>query len=547
MEGLMLAQLLRKLAPALPARHMGWAFPDETTAALLLEGIVLEVSEGSGQGTGSATESATGSSAGNLVLTYRPPQSVVYLTSDRLRGEPRNPFQRFLHNRVRGQVLRVEQLKLDRVFALHFGPSEGFVHQPAARLIFEVTGRNANVLVLEAGEGFAGKITLAAREITGNRNRFRTVRSGGLYTPPPPYEKFDPRQMTEAEARELADVPLHKWMGKIDGLGPLLSAELARRAGLEPRQAPKERWTEAFGALKSLVDDPSVSEGILSSGAKTAARTERVGQLRKMLREPLQKRLTQLSHQLDDVKRAEQALERVQQERQEADLLMAYAHSVPTGAAQVSLPLFDGSGEQRLELEPQLSARQNAEKRYKRARRREEVYLRLAEREDKLRHNWEQLKQQLEHLEDASLRELESEWEKITTAWKSEQANKHYGWQRRTPAGHTVLIGRNNKENALLTHRIARSMDWWFHAQGYPGSHVIVRSGGRTLDLPDILYVAQLAAFHSKARGSGNVAVDYTRIKHVWRPRGAAAGQVHYTDQKTVFVDGLEEPQQPDT
>ena len=58
------------------------------------------------------------------------------------------------------------------------------------------------------------------------------------------------------------------------------------------------------------------------------------------------------------------------------------------------------------------------------------------------------------------------------------------------------------------------------------------------LDLPDILYAARLAAANSKARGSSNVPVDYTRIKHVWKPRGAPAGQVHYTDQKTVFVDG---------
>ena len=100
------------------------------------------------------------------------------------------------------------------------------------------------------------------------------------------------------------------------------------------------------------------------------------------------------------------------------------------------------------------------------------------------------------------------------------------------------LSWRNEPLRDALTHRIGKSLDWWFHAQGYPGSHVLVRSGGKDLELPDILYAAQLAAAHSKARGSGNVPVDYTRIKFVWRPRGAAAGQVHYSDQKTVFVDG---------
>ncbi|MCD0177141.1 DUF814 domain-containing protein, partial [Deinococcus sp. 14RED07] len=122
---------------------------------------------------------------------------------------------------------------------------------------------------------------------------------------------------------------------------------------------------------------------------------------------------------------------------------------------------------------------------------------------------------------------------------QSEKPEKSpYGTRFTSPSGLEVLVGRNNKENATLTHRVGRSMDFWFHAQGYPGSHVLVRSGPRELDLPDILFAARLAAANSKARGSSNVPVDYTRIKHVWKPRGAPAGQVHYTDQKTVFVDG---------
>ncbi|SEJ22375.1 Predicted component of the ribosome quality control (RQC) complex, YloA/Tae2 family, contains fibronectin-binding (FbpA) and DUF814 domains [Deinococcus reticulitermitis] len=512
----MLARVLRDLSPHLPARHLGWAFPDETTAALLLD-------------------APGGTPLGNLVLGYRPPQPVLFLSRERLRGEPHNPFQRLLAARVRGELLHIEQLKLDRVVALHFGPAEGFIDQPPARLLFEVTGRNANLLVLEAGEGFGGRITLAAREITGSRNRFRTVRSGGLYTPPPPYDKFDPRHMTPEEARTLADVPIGEWRGRVDGLGPLLSAELARRAELSPTQAPGEAWERAYAALKSLVADPSVSEGTMSEGARETARHEKATLLRKELREPLEKRVTLLENQLGDVARAEEGVEIAAQDRLEADLLMAYAHTVEPGAASAVLPAFDGEGEVPVALEPQLSAVQNAEKRYARARRREEVYLRLAEREENIRSELEAARERLARLEQADLAQLEA----LATDLESEKPERSpYGARYRTPGGHEALVGRNNKENATLTHRVGRSMDWWFHAQGYPGSHVLVRSGGKDLDLPDILYAAQLAAAHSKARGSGNVPVDYTRIKYVWRPRGAPAGQVHYTDQKTVFVNG---------
>ncbi|WP_027461010.1 Rqc2 family fibronectin-binding protein [Deinococcus murrayi] len=511
MEGLMLAQVLGDLAPHLPARTLGWVFPDETTAALLLDGV------------------------GNLVLSYRPPQPVVFLTRERLRGDPHNGFQRFLAARVRGDLTRAEQLKLDRVFALHFAGEEGFVPQPPTRLLFEVTGRNANLLVLEPGEGFAGRILLAAREITGSRNRFRTVRSGGEYTPPPPYDKLDPRTLTPEEARSLAALPLGRWRERLDGLGPLLGAELVRRAGLSPAEAPGERWPQVLDAVRSLVADPSVAEGVMEGGAREAARAEKAAQLRKALREPLEKRVTLLENQLADVARAEQALEAAAGDRAEADLLMAYAHTVAPGAASVLLPAFDGSGEVPVALEPQLSAVQNAEKRYARARRREEVYERLAEREPTLRSELAEARARLAHLETATLEELEA----LSATLQQERPEKSpYGARYTTPGGFEVLVGRNNKENAVLTHRLGRSMDHWFHAQGYPGSHVLVRSGGRDLDLPDILYAARLAAAHSRARGSSNVPVDYTRIKHVWRPRGAPAGQVHYTDQKTVFVEG---------
>ena len=516
MEGLMLAQVLRDLGASLPARNLGWAFPDETTAALLLDG-------------------PDGKVLGNLVLGYRPPQPALFISRERLRGDPKNGFQRFLAARVRGDLLRVEQLKLDRVVALHFAGEPGFIDQPPARLLFEVTGRNANLLVLDEGEGFTGRIALAAREITGSRNRFRTVRSGGTYTPPPPYEKFDPRRITELEAASLSTLPLVNWRDRVDGLGPILSAELSRRANVEPGQVPGDRWPAALSALRSLVDDPTVSEGAMQGGAREAARAEKAASLRKLLREPLDKRLTLLRNQLGDVTRAEEGVELAAQDRVEADLLMAYAHDVPAGTPSVTLPAFDGSGEVPVALEPQLTALQNAEKRYARARRREDIYERLAEREESLKAEYQAAQERLGHLDSADLTELEA----LAAELESEKPEKSaYGARFTTPAGFEALVGRNNKENATLTHRIGKSLDWWFHAQGYPGSHVLVRTGGRELDLPDILYAARLAAAHSKARGSSNVPVDYTRIKFVWRPRGAPAGQVHYTDQKTVFVDG---------
>lgn len=512
----MLARVLRELQPALPLRTLGWVFPDETTAALLLDGPGLDGRR-------------------NLVLSYRPPQPVLFLSGERLRGEPRSPFQRTLAARARGDLLALEQLKLDRVVMLHLGGEAGFVDQAPTRILFEVTGRNANVLLMEEGEGFTGRILMAAREVGAGRNRFRTIRSGGLYTPPPPYDKIDPRSITPEQAQALSGLPLGRWRERLDGLGPLLGAELLRRSGMEAGEAPQERWPQVLSALQGLVADPTVSEGTMHGGAREAARSEKAAALRKALREPLEKRVSLIRNQLADVTRAAEGLDVAAADREEADLLMAYQHEVPPGAPSAQLNAFDGSGTRLIALEPNLSAVQNAEKRYARARRREEVYERLAEREPALLAEMQEAQERVRQLDTSSLEELDT----LGATLQAERPEKsQYGMRFTTPGGFEVLVGRNNKENATLTHRIGRSLDYWFHAQGYPGSHVLVRSGGRELAQPDILYAARLAATHSKARGGGSVPVDYTRIKYVWRPRGAPAGQVHYTEQKTVFVDG---------
>ncbi len=510
MEGLALARVVAELQAAVPARTLGWAFPDETTAALLLDGV------------------------GNVVFSYRPPTPALFVSRERLTGEPGSPFQRLLASRLRGELTLVEQLKLDRVALLRFSGERGFVDQPPLRLLFELTGRNGNLLVLEDGEDFSGRIVAAAREITSGRNRFRTVRTGGLYTPPPPYEKLDPRALTDEQAQELALLPLGRWRERLDGIGLNLSAELVRRAHVRADEAPGDRLPQVLEALRGLILDPTVTAGSLNEESRAAARAEKATGLRKALTGPLEKRRTLLTNQLGDLTRAEVGLDEAAVQRQEADLLMAYSRDVTPGASHVVLTGFDGE-ERPIALDPQLTAVANAERRYARARRREEVYERLAEREPALREELTEVEARLRGLEGASLEDLEA----LSAELESEKpaAAPGIGARFTSPGGYEVLVGRNNKENAALTHRLGRSMDFWFHVQGFQGSHVLVRSGGRDLPLPDILFAARLAAAHSKARSSGNVAVDYTRIKHVWRPRGSPAGKVLYTQQKTVYVD----------
>lgn len=109
--------------------------------------------------------------------------------------------------------------------------------------------------------------------------------------------------------------------------------------------------------------------------------------------------------------------------------------------------------------------------------------------------------------------------------------------------GYKILVGKNNKQNDLITTTIASKQDLWFHTKDIAGSHVIVMCGGNAVSDQTILKAALLAAKNSKAASSSKVAVDYTPVKFVKKPNGAKPGMVIYTTNKTIFVNPTEELQ----
>lgn len=109
--------------------------------------------------------------------------------------------------------------------------------------------------------------------------------------------------------------------------------------------------------------------------------------------------------------------------------------------------------------------------------------------------------------------------------------------QFQTPAGHILLVGRNNLQNDRLTFKIADPSDWWFHTQKIPGSHVILRPNpGVAVDDEALNFACQLAVYFSKARESTKVPVDYTQRKYVKKPPGAKPGFVIYDNFKTAII-----------
>jgi len=109
-------------------------------------------------------------------------------------------------------------------------------------------------------------------------------------------------------------------------------------------------------------------------------------------------------------------------------------------------------------------------------------------------------------------------------------------WEYELPGGWTVLAGRTDADNDRLSLKVARPDDWWFHVRGMPGSHVILQAGKGEPDKAALEAAAAVAAWHSKARRGGVVAVSCTRARFVKKPRGAKPGTVTIRKETVLKV-----------
>lgn len=100
----------------------------------------------------------------------------------------------------------------------------------------------------------------------------------------------------------------------------------------------------------------------------------------------------------------------------------------------------------------------------------------------------------------------------------------------------TLYIGKNNKQNDYISTKLGKNEDLWFHTKDIRGSHCLLRCNGQKVEEHTIIACAQIAAYHSKAKLSTNVPVDYCYVKHVKKPNSSKPGMVIYTNNKTLYV-----------
>jgi predicted ribosome quality control (RQC) complex YloA/Tae2 family protein len=230
--------------------------------------------------------------------------------------------------------------------------------------------------------------------------------------------------------------------------------------------------------------------------------------------------------------------------RTRADVLISNLPAVRRGAAHVDVTDFDGNA-LRLELDPALSPSENAARMYDRARRRERAAAQLPVLIESARQELAGAHALLARLTSGEGTAEDHEIRRAPTARRAEAPPAAPYRTYRSSGGLEIRVGKNSRSNDDLTFRHSRPSDIWLHARDSAGAHVILRWADAQANPPsrDLHEAATLAALHSRSRSSGTVPVDWTRRKHVRKPRKAPPGSVIPERVKTIFVEpdaGLE-------
>lgn len=543
-----------------------------------------------------------------ILVSVHPRHPAVFPIPAGDSGEPSPPvpFLRLVGSALGGSRFEGSELAgLDRILALRFQHRDRLGDVTHRHLVVELTGSAADAVLVEGEDPWSGRILGRMR---GEGSERGDRRAGSTYALPlsgkPDVTRADDADLLAAAAAATAvhgpgpKALVQAWVG----VSPMVAREILHRAArpevlqdlvgawrdLVQATLPAGNHRSGGGGLVPSIFSPTLvirRDGstevqcftprsdpeethlqfpTLSEAAAEAFRRFRSEETARGRPAPLRALLAAV----DRIERGLLAVDREEAEagaspalRKTGEALLAHAHAIPRGVAEAEIPDPRGGGPLRVRLNPRLSATENADLFFKKARKAQRREPALAERRDSLRSQLESLMLLKRRLEAGAGAEPDQEWIAAAEALgvrfpKDEVATSaRNDPEDRLPAslrprrydlgnGWTALVGKSNRGNEVLTLELARPDDVWMHAHQAAGSHLVLRHDEKGKEPPRsvVLAAAAIAAYFSKARGSSKVPVLVSTKRHVRKPRKAPVGTVTVSRYETVMV----EPRSPD-
>lgn len=491
-----------------------------------------------------------------------------------------------------GKLIAVRQDGLERILYMDFETVNELGDVVTVTLAVEIMGRYSNLVVI----GNNGKIIDSLKRVDDAFERERLVLPGITYTVPARDDRLNFLIADENEMKSRIMGAVGKSVAKclvsvFEGISPVLAREWVFRAAdgedisseeLDEKTADRivgeilktrndfysgnRKYTiikDNEGSMKDFCFTDIMQYGGLmqTEECESASMT-----LDRFYSE--RDRLSRMKQRYQDMYKLlgntyDRILRRTENQRQElkiseerdilklkGDLISANLYAVKKGMTEITCQNFydENCSDMTIELDPRLTPSQNMQKFYS-------GYRKADNAEKRLRVQIEQGETELRYIDSVSDALSRAMTENDVNELRAELAEQGYIRASKaktkppksappieftSPDGYTVLVGRNNKQNDMLTCKMAEKTDIWLHTKDITGSHVIIRTGGTTPPDDTIMYAARIAAAHSSAKNSAQVPVDYVQAKFVKKPAGAKPGMVIFTNNRTLYVKPME-------
>lgn len=500
-------------------------------------------------------------------------------------------FCMLLRKHLQGnRILEISQQGFDRVLSIRTEGRNELGDLCIKTIVTEIMGRHSNIILMDQD----GKIMDSAKHVDFTVSAIRQILPGLFYQAPPTQEKLSPDDyslldLTTALDKSPEDTLLDRFLlSSFVGMSPLLAREIVYRFCHNTKATRREVDTAAFLTatdhfLKALCNNHYTPSLVLSaeeqkplafscvvlSQYEGGAALEENNSISAVIDAYYEKRAQKemmhqrMSHLLklvqNNIDRCEKKIVLHRESLEKAkmrntykiygDLITANLYRLSDGASCLEAENYYSPTQEMVSipLQTDLSPSRNAQRYYKlyaKAKMTEKYATEELQKAEEEKFYLESVLESLEKAEvPAALAEIKAELAEEgylarTTEKQKKQQKQSLPLRYRSSDGYEILVGRNNKQNDLLTIRMAYSTDLWFHTKNIPGSHTLIRTqGGREVPDRTIEEAAALAAYHSKAQHSSKVPVDYTAIKNVKKPNGAKPGMVIYDHYNTLYVE----------
>lgn len=511
---------------------------------------------------------------------------LIYLTEENKPSPMTAPnFCMLLRKHINnGRIVDITQPGLERIIHFHIEHLDELGDLCRKLLIVEIMGKHSNIIFCDD----QGRIIDSIKHVSAQMSSVREVLPGRDYFIPDTMNKLDPLTVTSesfVDALQSRPMPLGKAIySTFTGISPVIAEEICSLSGIESDMTAKDlsqdvlthlynQFTIYFDNVKDGNFQPVIyydqetpkdfsclpishfanlqakhfsSVSLLLSTYYAEKNTiTRIRQksvdLRKIVQTALErnrKKYNLQSRQLADTKDRDKY-------KIYGELINVYGYNMEPDAKYLEALNYYTNEMVKIPMDKTMTPQENAQRYFAKYNKQKRTFEALSEL-------IKETKDEITYLESVSTSldialsedDLIQIKEELTQSGyirrkftKKKVKLKSQPFHYLSSDGYHIYVGKNNIQNEELTFHFANGGDWWFHAKGAPGSHVIVKSGGA--ELPDRVFeeAGKLAAYYSKNRGNDKVEIDYIEKKHVKKVNGAKPGFVIYHTNYSLVID----------